>query len=104
VGLGLGGGAGGALAGGLIGAIVGSSPVPLKDALAATLRQRNLELVSVRRTSKFSVEVLFRDAAGAYWPLEAGVPPAEISSEELDDGLYDAALRELDVWSGQRSR
>lgn len=99
------GGPWGAAAGGVVGAAAGGEKLPLEDALRTSLQAPplRLSLVQVERWSKFSVRLLVRDASGRFWVLNAQIPvqPA-MTPEQLEDGLYDAAMAVANEWQQQQ--
>jgi len=81
----------GAIVGAGLGALAGEETPSLEEALRGAFRDRGLELVSVRSTSRSSVVILFR-GSGAYRTINVQVAPG---TQNVDDALYDRALSEL---------
>jgi hypothetical protein len=94
------GGPPGVALGGLVGSAANAEePVPLEEALAAALRERGLRPISVTRESRFSVRLVFEHNPNTFRSVKAGIAPRiEASPNEIDDAIYDDAVRRLEPW------
>lgn len=65
----------------------------LRMVLAAALRSEGLDLVSWRRTSKVSLEFLFRDGDRAFWDVAPWTTGGNPAGARRDDDLATGAAR-----------
>jgi hypothetical protein len=105
----VGGPAGSAVLGALGGAVLGSganppsTPVALKEAIAAHLQSKGLRLISFGWLSPRRVQIGF-GRGGNYFQKTLGVAPHPTRWQNrvaLEDALYDSAVAAIDEWVSQ---
>lgn len=93
------GGPPGAAIGGLAGAAASQEPVPLEEAIAAALRARGLQPISIERETLFSVRIVFEYAQNVFRSVRAGIAPRfDLKPEQIEDAIYEEAERRLEPW------
>lgn len=77
----------------------------LHAALAGGLRDHGVHLVSWRRLTKTSVEVLFRDEDGVFWDVRAAAHVgAGAGADDADRAILTAAEDAVGEWRNGRRR
>jgi hypothetical protein len=96
----------GVLAVGALGrALTQEAPLSLEEAVRRVLEESHVQLVTVRRPTRFSADVLFRDKDGSFWTVDSKLDPlGQWTADSRDDALYDALIKEFGNWKAERGR